>query len=323
MKRQKTFHLAILAICLLCGLVFALPVKARAASFKQFEEGDKKKVGKYYIWVDDTGEKICVSKSKSGKGSVAARAKTGRKINDCLSNGSVIYYGEKPESGKNAYTYIYSVKANGKSKKYIGKVKNCTNIAAYYKNRLYVECSDSRNPIPGLYSLDIKKGKCRRVGKEAIVIGQYKQYLVTMGDYEGPMAYNTYDCKTGKFVRITKKGNNQYSINMDKGKIYYAEKVSGTKLRIRSCSMSGKDQETVGTLEIEEKPGTELSINVQAITSKCVYYEAYYEPNDREDGEEVTQYYCYDYKAQKSTKMNAKKFNKVVSAVSALVDSLC
>ena len=50
MKNKKIPHLGLLALFLFACLVFAVPVKAEAASFKQCSRDTK--IGKYYIWSD-------------------------------------------------------------------------------------------------------------------------------------------------------------------------------------------------------------------------------------------------------------------------------
>ncbi len=299
MKNKKIPHLGLLALFLFACLVFAAPVKAEAASFKQCSRDTK--IGKYYIWSDYATKSIRISKSKSGNGSPLVQASSGHNMaNACISDGSTVYYAEMGSlNSSGTYTgYVYKIKVNGKSKSKVGSIKNTSGPTAYYKGYLYLDCYDKKDPtLLHTYRIDVKKGASKRAIKSARVVEQSGRYLLAMPNTGavGPLNLYVYDCKTGKSTRITTKAS---SGHISGNKIYYSEYVAGeysssSTFRIRSCSLTGKNKKTL----LKKLQGSRTGI----ITSKNVYYILF-------DSKGNINYYRYDFKSKKTVKITQTKF---------------
>lgn len=288
MKKQKKLgFLGILTICVLAGLCFMKPMKTEAAAFKTvyFDKG-REKVGGYYLW--SSNGKIYSSKSKTGAGKVIAKPSKGNQIwGGVVSNGSTVYYNEVRPGEKN--DYIYSVKTSGKSRKLIGKVKDAYSISGYYNGNLYISTG-----VGGMdtYRLNIKTKKAKRIIKKATLRDQYKQYMVFGDGYTFSGKAYIYNCKTGKFVKISNKVIS--GLSFSSGKVYYAEKVNASSITIKSCSLTGKNKKTH-----VKKLSADL-YNTRKITSRYVYYMK----------TKGSKYKCYRYdmKTKKSKEISEKSY---------------
>ncbi len=304
MKKKKTLYLGLLSLCLLAVLLFAAPVKAQAAAFRQCSRNTK--VGKYYIWTDYESNTVRISSSKSGNGTVLVNAAPGRTLNTgCISNGSTVYYIESgPYNADYSYTgYINRVKTDGKGRVTVGTLKNASSPTAYYKGILYMDVYD-KEPGPELhtYHMDTKTGKSKQAIKYACVREQNGPYLLAQPNSGaiGPLDTYIYNCKNGKTVRLTKNGGIAVFISK---KVYYSEYTKGgggpdSVLRVRSCSPSGKGKKTIVRAIKAEW--------LERITSRYVYY--------RKMNERTSQwtYYRYDIKKKKAKKISADTYNKQV-----------
>lgn len=268
------------------------PMKTQAASFKTgFFEGDKRvKTGKYYFWMSDNT--IYTSTSKKGTGKVVAKASKGHSIyylGGFVTDGSVLYYIEKgvDKKGTQAFAYIYSVKINGKNRTLIGKVKDGHSIQAYYNGKFYLAyLIDGDISCMGTYCFDMKTKTGKSIKKNAIPVDQYKQYLLVYDSIRwNPDGY-IYNCKTEKFIKFSSNISN--ALNFASGKVYYAEKINKSSVKIKSCSLTGKNKKTIVA---------KLSADfLGRITSKQVYY-----------GKQG-KFFCYDVKTKKSKKISESKF---------------
>ena len=299
MKKQKTLYLGLLSLCLLAVLLFAAPVKAQAASFKQC--GRTVKTGKYYIWTDSRSNSLRVSTSKSGSGSVLVSAASGRYLTySCLSDGATVYYVERGTyDSKGNYTgYVCKIKTNGTGQATLGRLKNALHPTAYYKGSLYLDCYDTTDAtLIHTYRMAVNTGKTKRTMKNASVMGQNGRYLLAMPNSGavGPRRLSVYDCKKGKATTITKKAG---SANFSGKKIYYSEYVAGeysssSTFRIRSCSLSAKSKKTV----VKKIKAT----NTGMLTSKYAYYIT-------SDSRGKIKYYRYDIKKKKAAKIKSSKY---------------
>lgn len=295
MKEQKKLNyslLGILTLCILCGVCFAHPVKTEAATFKMgssWKEG-KTKAGNYYLWISDST--LYASTSKTGKGKAIAKAPKGHSIEGgFLSDGSTVFYTEFDLDEKKPFDRIYSVKINGKKRTLIAKVKKVYSIQAYYNGNLYIACGDFGSL--GTYRLNTKTKKGKNILKDATPFDQYKQYLLFANGGLSGESHNAYifNCKTEKAVKISNKVM-MGELNFASGKVYYAEKVNGTSVRIKSCSLTGKNKKIL-------VPKLSADIyNIGKITSKYVDYM------------KDNKYYRYNIKTKKSKKISKNEFWK-------------
>lgn len=304
MKKQKSFHLGLLALCLLACLFFALPVKAQAATFKECSRDTK--TGKYYIWSDQNDNAIRISTSKSGIGKLLVKAASGRYMSHgCISDGTTVYYVERGAIDKNGNHkgYICKIKVNGTGKSRVGTLKNACCPKAYYKGSLYLDCYDTSDPtVVHTYRMTVKSGKTKRAMKNASVMEQSGQYLLARPNSGAicPLSLYIYNCKSGKAVCITKKGS---IANFVGKKVYYAEYVKGgggpdSILRIRSCSLTGKSKKTI-VAKIK-------TYAAERITAKYVYYRT------MSANSYNWRYYRYDIKKKKAAKMSQSKYEAQV-----------
>ncbi|MCI8560633.1 MAG: hypothetical protein HFH03_05880 [Dorea sp.] len=292
-KTKKWGLLCIFTLCIMAGLCFVKPMKAEAASFQTTSlESGQKKIGGTYFWKKNG--KIYASKSKKGAGKVIAEPGGWGNI---VTNGSVVYYSQLSPNA--AYGYVYSVKTSGKDRKRIAKVKDLYQIAAYYNGNLYISYG-LIGPDMSTYRLNVKTKKGKKIGKELVVYDQYKQYLLlhhaTYMSREGGIRNNAYiyNCKTGKSVKISNKVVS--GLNFSSGKVYYAEKINAKSVRIKSCSLTGKNKKTL------VKKLSANRYNIGKITSKYVYYWA--------DSKGKQQYYRYDIKKKKAKKISLNTYIK-------------
>ncbi len=297
MKLQKKAGLRIvLTICILAGLCLAArPIRAEAAAYKRvaqyWEENERNKAGGYYLW--NSKGRIYASKSKTGAGKAIAKASKGGQFLGALSDGSAVYYEESRSNSK--YLYIYSVKINGKNRKLIGKVKEGAYINAYYNGNLYVP-GGLASAGKHTYRLNVKTKKVKCIIKNAVPFEQYKQYMLFCDNQLGGKAY-IYNCNTGKFIKFSNKC--MCGLNFSAGKVYYAEKVNNTSVRIMSCSINGKNKRTL-VKKLSADP-----YNVRKITSRYVYYIKYKGNNYK--------CYRYDMKMKSSKEISEKTYLKIVS----------
>ncbi len=292
-KQKKLGLLGILMFCVLAGICFAHPIKAEAAAFKTivFANEKREKVGGYYLWRASDGSALYVSKSKTGKGKIIAKSSKGVFNEEVLSNGSLVYYTYYSNNSHDDNGQIYSVKIDGKNRKYIGKVKYAYRIQAYYNGNLYIWDADW--PNNSIYRLNIKTGKVKCIQKSAMLCDQYKHYLLIRninkfdGKYSNAYIYN---CKTRKSIKISNKVFS--GLNFVSGKVYYAEKVNNKSISIKSCSLTGKSKKT-----LVRKLSANLH-NTGKITSRYVYYM----------NPEASKCYRYDMKTKKSKKISQKAY---------------
>lgn len=293
-KKLKYGFLSIMVFCILAGIFFIHPMKTQAASFKTgFFYGDNRvKTGKYYFWMSDNT--IYASTSKTGTGKVVAKASKGRSIyylGGFVTDGSVLYYTEMEvdKEGTPAFAYIYSVKISGKNRTLIGKVKDGHSIQAYYNGKFYLTYLIDRDiSHQGTYRFDMKTKRGRSIHKNAIPVGQYKQYLLVYDPIRGNPNGYIYNCKTEKFLRFSSNIGGGGALDFASGKVYYAEKINKSSVKIKSCSLTGKNKKTIVA---------KLSAGfVGKITSKQVYY-------GKKDN-----FFCYDIKTKKSKKISERKF---------------
>ncbi|HCT92300.1 MAG TPA: hypothetical protein DF613_13130 [Lachnospiraceae bacterium] len=301
MKKHKKIHydiLGLMSVCFLMGIFLAVPVKAEAATFQTGWGSDKMKTGKYYVWVDDKSDSVVVSTSQSGDGRVIATASGKREMNGSfMSDGSTVFYAEKIYKEDYALDYIYKISIQGKRRTYIGKMKDMNNFEACYGGNLYVSCWDFREDYQGefdpchIYRINIKTGKTKCVVKNATVDSQYKRYLLASAPTDAayaPRNFYVFDCKTEKAVRI---GKNIRFASFSANKVYYAEGINDTAIRVLSCSLSGKNKKT-----IVKKLTVDGGAGVGRITSKYVYYLKGGKPRR------------YNIKTKKSEKISEKKY---------------
>ena len=293
-KKLKYGFFSIIVFCILAGIFFIHPMKTQAASFKTgFFNGDNRvKTGKYYFWM--SGNTIYASTSKKGTGKVVAKASKGHSINyigGFVTDGSVLYYLEEDvyKEGAQAFAYIYSVKISGKNRTLIGKVKDGHSIQAYYNGKFYLAyLIDGDISRMGTYRFDMKTKKGKIIQKDAIPVDQYKQYLLVYDRIRwNPNGY-IYNCKTEKFLKFSSNIGGGGALNFASGKVYYAEKINKSSVKIKSCSLTGKNKKTIVA---------KLSADfVGKITSKQVYYG------------KKGKFYCYNIKTKKSKKISESKF---------------
>lgn len=303
MEQSKKRCFWIFLTCLLGGMLFAMPIKAQAASYKVCGYG-KTKVGSYYIWGDNDSNAIRISKSKSGNGSVLASASDGRHMEyRCLSNGSEVYYVESYyiENRESTIGYVYRIKVNGRGKSYIGRVNNVDAPAAYSNGYLYLNCDEAGSMPGNVYRLNVKTGKSRCVVKNTVVIRQYKHYLLTRpnsGDAGAAADICVYNCKTGKKVCLTKKGASGYFSN---GKIYYVEQIRYTGseniYRVRSCSLAGKGKKTLAKITCGY---------IFKVTEQYIYYLI------TDHNTWSTRYCRYNIKTKKTREISESQYHKIV-----------
>lgn len=291
-KKWKYVFLSSIVFCILAGIFFIHPMKTQAASLKTgFFNGDNRvKTGNYYFWTSDNT--IYASTSKTGTGKVVAQASKGHSIyylGGFVTDGSVLYYTENgvEQGGAQGVAYIYSVKISGKNRTLIGKVKDGYSIQAYYKGKFYLAyLIDGDISCMGTYRFDMKTKKGKSIRKNAIPVDQYKQYLLVYDSIRwNPNGY-IYNCKTEKFLKFS--SNIGGALNFASGKVYYTEKINTSSVKIKSCSLAGKNKKTIVA---------KLSADfVGKITSKQVYY-----------GKKGN-FFLYNIKTKKSKKISENKF---------------
>lgn len=293
MNKQKNLSyglLGILIFCFLADVCFIHPIKAEAAEFKmgKLSASNRVEAGKYYLWL--SGNTLYASTSKTGNGKVIVESSKSIPLYQrFVTNGSVLYYSETDSN----FAYIYSVKMNGKNKKLIGKVKNGYGIEGYYNGNLYV--IDSKIGSMNTYRLNIKTKKWKCIQKGAAPYAQYKEYMLLLNDDLRGNAY-VFNCKTEKSVKISSKVQIPGGLSFVSGKIYYSESINNSSVKIKSCSLNGKNKKTIAAKLYADHMGK--------ITSKYVYYIKYRDNGINYDYE----FYRYDIKTKKSKKISESKF---------------
>ncbi len=302
---MKKYGLHIFVVVLFVSLILKLgaPIQVWAAGF---ENGSReKKIGSYYIWIGSDSQTIRISKSKKGKGTVLVKAAKGRQMRNCFSDGKTVYYVESKSMDDEGHTvdYIYQIRTNKKGKKYLNKVRNFSVFAAWYKGKVYMSCcSDEFWDLVHTYCLDTKTNKVRCVMKDAEVWMQQGKYLIASpnsGDVS-PLDLYTYNCVSGKRVRITRKN---HTVQIVGRKLYYAEYLNDSyeimnTFRIRSCNLSGTGKKTI----VKSIQATSIG----KMTSKYVYYKII-----REWGNSYyDDYYRYVIKTKKSQSLTASQYRE-------------
>lgn len=131
---------------------------------------------------------------------------------------------------------------------------------------------------------------------------QHGKYLIAVPNSGSadPLDLYTYNCVSGKKVRITKK---MYTVQIIGRKLYYAEYLNDeyetmNTFRIRSCNLSGTGKKTI----VKSIQATSIG----KMTSKYVYYKI-----TREWGNSYyDDYYRYLVKTKKSQALTASQYRE-------------
>lgn len=300
---MKKYGLRIVGMILLGMLLLkaGAPVRIWAADFGQCSRVEK--TGSYYIWIGSDSKTIRISKSRNGNGTVLARAAKGWEVRGCFSDGKTVYYAESKSVDDEGHTvdYIYRIATNKKGRKYLNKVRNFAGFTAWYKGKVYMSCcSEEFWDLVHTYCLDTKTSKVRCVMKDAEVWMQQGKYLIASpnsGDVR-PLDLYTYNCVSGKKVRITRK---DHTVQIVGRKLYYAEYLNDeyetmNTFRIRSCNLSGTGKKTV----VKNIQATSIG----RMTPKYIYYQI-----TREWGNSYyDDYYRYVIKTKQSQSLTASQY---------------
>lgn len=316
MKKGLFRNVFVLGIFFMFAGVFVKPVRVQAAAeYKGYYFDDK--CGKYYFQLNEEGNQITYSRTKSGTQKVLVSAKKGYDIdNRFLSNGKIMYYQEYIQYDVDKYqSVIYQVNIAKRVKKEICKVRerHIIDLKEYYGKCLYYVTDFSC-----VYQYDLCTKKRKMVVKDANVVQRYKQYLICCMDYDEPCKASlyVYDCKNRKKTTITKK---EWGWNWDRtiigNKIYYVELAgddwdgdgSIVTWNIKCCDVSGKHKKTlVKNLEASY-------VYIDKISKSHVYYTKSYlieKGTASNDYNTVydNDYYCYNLKTGKTKQISQDKF---------------
>ena len=321
-RRNMLLKVAVLVMIILLGMAVQTAY-ADAASYEAIKVSDLKEVGDEanktklknggLIWVEDDmngmdHHDVCYQKEEGGDVYLILDYFDLLEYNDVIiTNGQKFYYASKwySEYGMPPKYTIHQLDL-GKGRKDVKTVEgeaylygetDTLTLAGYYDGNLYYSLSGSLSwNEPGrLYKVNVKTGKSSRVYKNfsafpATGNGRYI-YGYTLDTKTGEKdKFAIYDCKQGKKVRNIDKS--VYYAEVMNGKLYFYEDFNFEtfKYSVYEASLSGKDRKRI--LRVNE--------------AGDMYNNRIYYGMEKEDG--TTQYYRYNVKTEKKSKIDSSKY---------------
>lgn len=214
----------------------------------------REKVGKYYVWVEETltATKLKCAKSLKGKAKTVKTVKDSKGSIDShvLTNGTTIYYAVNTEKK----TTFYKTNVKGAKSKKIKSVKGYASLAGYYKNKLYYnlaigETYDGALTPQHLYAYNLKKKTSKCVKKLFWVESCYGPYITgqAAATDESNSKHALYNAKKNKSNKLPK---GMYTVVSGKTVYFMTSSNNGAStVKVKKCSLAGKNVKSIKTVK--------------------------------------------------------------------------